>query len=293
MPAPQTVAFLGLRLAAVTTAEFIDFVIEAAKNRTRSTSATGSTANPATPTTIGYLNAANVNLVYESAEAAEAFARLDILYADGMAVVWAARRLGAPVPERINAGDFSEEFFRACAANDVSVGLLGGYPGDAERFADRLRDRIDGLKITFIHDGFFSADNADRASQADATSHETAQTVASDLEAADPDIVLIGMGAPRQERLALEWSARAQDLGQRRGQPRVWWCVGALFEYDSGRRRRAPRWVRRIGMEWLVRLALEPARLWRRYLIGNPKFIWRAMRGRASGLLPRVQDKGE
>ncbi len=288
MPDPQTVSFLGLRLAAVTTAEFIALVIDAAKRRTKSTSATTSATSP-TPTTIGYLNAANVNLVYESAEAAEALSRLDVLYADGMAVVWAARRLGSPVPERVNAGDFSEDFFRACAANDVSVGLLGGYPGDAKHFAHHLRDRIDGLNISFVHDGFFSADNADRASKTDATGVETAETVASDLESADPDVVLIGMGAPRQERLALEWSAR----GQKRGQPRVWWCVGALFEYDSGRRRRAPRWVRRIGMEWLVRLALEPARLWRRYLIGNPKFIWRATRGRPSGFLSRMQDKGE
>jgi exopolysaccharide biosynthesis WecB/TagA/CpsF family protein len=55
-----------------------------------------------------------------------------------------------------------------------------------------------------------------------------------------------------------------------------------LFEYDSGRRRRAPKWIRRVGLEWLFRLAMEPGRLWRRYLIGNPKFVWRVVRGRAA-----------
>jgi N-acetylglucosaminyldiphosphoundecaprenol N-acetyl-beta-D-mannosaminyltransferase len=82
------------------------------------------------------------------------------------------------------------------------------------------------------------------------------------------------MGSPRQERFALHLRDEVQL-----GTP-VIWCVGALFEYLAGERFRAPRWVRRIGMEWLVRLALEPRRMWRRYLIGNLVFVWRVATGR-------------
>jgi N-acetylglucosaminyldiphosphoundecaprenol N-acetyl-beta-D-mannosaminyltransferase len=63
----------------------------------------------------------------------------------------------------------------------------------------------------------------------------------------------------------------------------VIWCVGAMFEYFGGARARAPRWVRRAGLEWLFRLILEPRRLWRRYLVGNVVFVWRVLRGWLAG----------
>ncbi|MCL5269386.1 MAG: WecB/TagA/CpsF family glycosyltransferase, partial [bacterium] len=99
------------------------------------------------------------------------------------------------------------------------------------------------------------------------------------IELANPDVVLIGMGTPRQEHWALMWSAADR-------RPRVWWCVGALFEYYAGTRGRAPVWMRRTGLEWVWRLALEPGRLWRRYLLGNPRFLWRVWRGRPPRSLP-------
>src|SRR5205823_1463715 len=127
---------------------------------------------------------------------------------------------------------------------------------EAESAARQFRAWAPGLEIVFAQDGFFQASEADQVFDL--------------LEAADPDLVLIGMGAPRQEHWALAWS--------RRGRPRVYWCVGALFEYYAGTRLRAPRWMRRIGLEWLARLILEPGRLWKRYLIGNPLFLWRVLR---------------
>jgi N-acetylglucosaminyldiphosphoundecaprenol N-acetyl-beta-D-mannosaminyltransferase len=243
----ETTDLLGLPLARVTVAQFIEWTIARAAERRA-------------PARIGYLNAAQVNLAFDSPDFAATLRRFDLLYADGQAVVWASRLRGPGAPERVNAGDFTREFFQACARAGLSVALVGGYPGDADRFAERYERETEGFKFRLKEHGFFKP--------------EEAESVHERIEAADPDIALIAMGAPRQERIALEWSER--------GRPRVWWCVGALFEYDSGRRRRAPKWIRRVGLEWLFRLAMEPGRLWRRYLIGNPKFVWRVVRGRAA-----------
>jgi N-acetylglucosaminyldiphosphoundecaprenol N-acetyl-beta-D-mannosaminyltransferase len=250
-----TVPFLGLKLARASTGEFIDWIVGEARERDAARR-------------IAYLNAAHVNLAFESGEAAELFKIMDCLYADGQAVVWASRRLGRPVPERINAGDFTEAFFRRCAESGLRIGLVGGRQGEAQDFARRFADRVQGLNFVFAHHGYFSPDEAGAVFEA--------------LDRADPDLVMLGMGAPRQERIAATWSER--------GKPRVWWCVGALFEYGPGRRRRAPVWMRRAGLEWLFRLTLEPGRLWRRYLIGNPKFVYRIWRARP---IPWIQDTGE
>lgn len=237
--------FLGLPLARLTTAEYIDLLLGRARAR-------------AGTFRVGYLNAAQVNLAFADADHARALAAMDCLYADGQAIVWAARRLGPGVPERINAGDFTRRFFERAAADGLRVALVGGHPGEAERAAELFRSWAPTLNLVYIHDGFMN--------------DAQAAAIGAAIEAADPDLTIVAMGAPRQERRTLEWS--------RAGRPRAWWCVGALLEYYSGTRARAPVWMRRAGLEWLFRFALEPARLWRRYLIGNPLFVWRVVRGK-------------
>jgi N-acetylglucosaminyldiphosphoundecaprenol N-acetyl-beta-D-mannosaminyltransferase len=252
----QTGSFFGFRLVAAPARPFLEFVIDSAAARDRAR-------------TVGYLNAAQVNLAFDDAEHCRRLAAMDHLYADGKAVVWAARWHGAALAERINAGDFTPELMRGLAGRGLKLALVGGRPGaddrpgEAERAADRYRLWAPGLQIVLCHHGYFDPSQAPRVAEA--------------IEATDPDLVLLGMGAPRQERWAMEWAAR--------GRPRAWWCVGALFEYDAGARLRAPVWMRRIGLEWLVRLALEPVRLWRRYLIGNPLFVARVLRGRPPAAL--------
>ncbi len=243
--------FLGLKLARVRAGEFVEILIGAARRRERIVA--------------GYLNAAQVNLGFDDKEFATALARFDLLYADGQAVVWASRRLGQGVPERVNAGDFTREFIERVTAEGLKIAIVGGRPdaagatgegSEAAAAVSLFRSWAPALRIVYLHHGYL-----DEASGA---------RVGEEIEAADPDIVLVAMGAPRQERWALRWSAA--------GRPRAWWCVGALLEYYAGTRRRAPVWMRRAGLEWAFRLAQEPDRLWRRYLIGNPIFAWRVAR---------------
>lgn len=210
------------------------------------------------PLFVTYLNAHNVNVRARDSRYAATLARADALYADGMSIVWASRMLSRRgLPERVNAGDFLVSFCRCCAERNLSVFLLGSEPLIASRCASRLSARVAGLRVAGATDGFWG-----RGGEFD-----TEEEVCEAIRRARPDILLVGLGVPRQEL----WAVRhAADLGAP-----VIWCVGALFEYYSGQRARAPVWIRRLGLEWAFRLALEPRRLARRYLWGNGEFLWR------------------
>lgn len=269
---PPSVPYFGFRLASFATADFIDWIASVAlASRPAEGPAAPRTDRPADRAArrgalAGYFNAATTNLALEDPELAALLPRFDCLYADGQGVVRAARRLGAPVAERINAGDFVVELLRRCAGAGVAIGLVGGRPGEAAGFAGRARELAPGVRIVVALDGYFDEAEETRSG-----------AVRAAIEAADPDLVIVGMGSPRQERWAVRWADAAAREG---GRGRAWWCVGALFEYYAGTRARAPVWARRAGLEWLFRLALEPRRLWRRYLIGNPKFLLRVERER-------------
>ncbi|MBI1293086.1 WecB/TagA/CpsF family glycosyltransferase [bacterium] len=207
-----------------------------------------------------YLNAHTFNLATDKGSAtAPLLPMFDVIYPDGMAVVWAARRKGFPVSERVSAADYFIPFCETAAGAGRRIALVGGAPGLAEGCAAELRGRVPDLAVAFTAPGF----GGSVAEQADSVARQISETGA--------EIVLLGMGTPRQEQIAVALKER--------GVRATIWCVGALFEYYTpGVRSHAPAWMRRNGLEWLYRLILEPRRLARRYLIGNFVFIWRVLR---------------
>lgn len=238
----------GLPLALCTAGELVDLVLRATQPAGRP-----SASPPPTPLRVGYLNAHVCNLAAGDPAFHARLRGFDVLYADGMAVVRAARRRGAPAPERVNAGDFLPLLVAGCAARGVRVGLLGARAGVAAACAAAFDDPVLGNPIVYARDGF--GDDAEAAAAA---------------KEAGVDLLLAGMGSPRQE----EWiDAHGAASGAR-----VLWAVGALFEYFAGERARAPVWMRRAGLEWAFRLALEPRRLGGRYLLGNAAFALREWR---------------
>lgn len=242
-----TVDFLGVPLARCTTGEFVGALVAAAAERDR-----------AAPLFVTYLNAWCTDIAVRDAAYSAVLHSADAVYADGQAVVWASRFLGDPVPERVNAADFIGDFCRAAARAGLRMYLVGSRDGVAAAAADALRAQAPGLQVVGAEHGHF-ADGGEEA--------------VTRIAAAAPDLVIVGMGVPLQEKWA--WGNRA------RLNTRAIWCVGAMFEYHGGARTRAPVWVRKAGMEWLFRLALEPGRLWHRYLVGNAKFVWRVLRAKA------------
>jgi N-acetylglucosaminyldiphosphoundecaprenol N-acetyl-beta-D-mannosaminyltransferase len=144
-----------------------------------------------------------------------------------------------------------------CEAAGQSVYLLGSEPGVTAEAARRLNRWYPRLEISGTHHGFFDIGSP----------HD--DRVVEDINARRPDIVLVGMSTPKQELWVQHNAARLETD--------VLWTVGALFDYVSGRVPRAPGWLADNGLEWIFRLAIEPQRMWRRYLLGNPVFISRVM----------------
>ena len=240
-----TVVVLGMRVAKVTVAEFVAWLIgELSSSHT-------------TPKLVSYVNAWCSNLASANEEYAKVLRQCDCVYADGQAIVWASRFLGAPLPERVNAGDFIVDFLQQLRATGCSVFLLGSRKGVAAQAASEFQRRVEGLRVVGTASGYFDG---------------TGEDIAAQIRVSGADLLLVGMGSPRQEFWMRDFAAASGA--------RAVWCVGALFEYFGGERARAPVWMRRAGLEWLFRLILEPRRLWRRYVIGNLVFVWRVLKAR-------------
>ena len=212
------------------------------------------------PLTIVGPNAQLVTLAEKDDRFAEAMQAADLAVPDGISVVMASRLLGAPIPERVTGGDLMERLCEEAAHFGFRVFFLGGLPGAAVMAAHNLRLRYPGLNIcgTYCPPAGFERNPME------------IERIRSLVNEAQPDLLCVAFGAPKQEI----W------MQENRGQLRVGAIlpVGAAFDTQAGLRRRAPAWIQRLGMEWFFRLAMEPRRLWRRYLVGNTEFILLVLR---------------
>jgi exopolysaccharide biosynthesis WecB/TagA/CpsF family protein len=218
-------------------------------------------------TKVSFLNAHNANIAYTDPVFAEALDDFLIL-PDGIGVDLAARLLyGAPFPDNLNGTDFVPAFLQA-STTPLTVGLLGATRVNAEAASIKLAALAVPHSFVVIHDGYFPASQESE--------------IVDRIAALRPDVLLVAMGVPRQEL----WIERHIDARH---------CtlpiaVGALLDFLSGSVPRAPLWMRRLRLEWLFRLAVEPGRLWRRYVVGNPLFLLRVARQRFSRASEAARD---
>lgn len=180
--------------------------------------------------------------------------RADLVTPDGVGIVWACRVAGRPVPERVTGIDLMYHLVERAAAGGWRVYLLGGAPGVAEEAAERLCSEHPGLQVVGAHHGYFKENEA--------------RLIAGEIKKTRPDLIFAALGAPKQELWIdryIEETGAAAAMG-----------VGGSFDVVAGRARRAPLWVRRLRLEWLARLLMEPSR-WRRQLV-LPLFAWLVIR---------------
>ncbi len=205
---------------------------------------------------IAYVNAHSVNLFLDHPRYREALLAADLIYADGNGPRLAARLSGDRLPPRMTGADWIHDLCRLSVRESLSLYFLGAAPGVAQEAAHRLAERWPGLRVVGLLLGVLDATEM--------------PALVRQIGAARPHIVLLAMGSPRQEI----WMA---EFGDALGVPVVW-AGGGVLDYASGRIRRAPRLMCRIGLEWLGRALIEPRRLGPRYLFGIPLFVWRALR---------------
>jgi N-acetylglucosaminyldiphosphoundecaprenol N-acetyl-beta-D-mannosaminyltransferase len=210
------------------------------------------------PRIITYANAHCINLAQELPHYRAALNASDLVYSDGIGVVWAARWLTATRLEKITGRNWIADLCNLAVERHLRLYLLGGQLGVAAQAGEKLRTRFPGLDIAAARDGFFTG---------------TSETdVLAEISEMRPHLVLVGMGTPRQEL----WLAanRAQVKAP------VCWAVGALFDLVADIEPAVPPWMNNLGLEWLWRMLADPRGKWRRYLFGNPLFLLRVARKR-------------
>ena len=176
-----------------------------------------------------------------------------VCVADGVSITLGGALFGQRKIGRVPGVDVLEQACSKAAKDGTTFFLLGGDPGVAESLRTALERRFEGLQITGIATPPYGEWSAEESAR-----------LTSLVRKSDADVVWMGVAAGKQE----VWAMRhAEEMGA----PVV--CVGAAFDFLSGRKHRAPSWMQRAGLEWLHRFASEPSRLWRRYTVGNAVFL--------------------
>jgi N-acetylglucosaminyldiphosphoundecaprenol N-acetyl-beta-D-mannosaminyltransferase len=214
-------------------------------------------------------NADHAVLFQENTKLRQAYAAASLVLVDGIPLLLAAKLLRRGVPERVPGSDLVPALFAAASERpetrrSLRVYLLGAAPGVAERAAERIHANWGGVEVVGCYSPplGFERDPAEN------------EAILARVAQSGCDVLIVGLGAPKQELWVLEHQARIAAP--------VALCVGATIDFLAGEKARAPRWMRRVGLEWLHRLGSEPRRLARRYLrdaIELPRLMWREFRG--------------
>jgi N-acetylglucosaminyldiphosphoundecaprenol N-acetyl-beta-D-mannosaminyltransferase len=183
----------------------------------------------------------------------------DLVTPDSFGVLWASRRQGTPLQERVSGIDVVKLLCARGSEHEYSVFLLGAAPGVAETAADNLKHRCPGLRIAGTYHGYFS--------------EEESGSVIEQIRESKPDILFVALGIPRQEK----WIA----LHMKELDVPVAMGVGGSFDVISGNVRRAPKWMQDHGLEWLFRLYSDPRKI--RKVLQLPRFVLMILHAGRSG----------
>jgi N-acetylglucosaminyldiphosphoundecaprenol N-acetyl-beta-D-mannosaminyltransferase len=203
----------------------------------------------------------------------EIYRQAFLVVPDGVSLLWAAQFLNTPLNGRVNGTDLFERLCAVAAEKGLKVFLLGGRAGAADAAKTVLEARHPDLKIVGTHcpPYGFESQSAELAS------------IDAKIKSVQPHLLFVGLGAPKQEK----WiSANYQELSVP-----ISVGIGVSFELVADMVSRAPIWMQKTGLEWLFRLIVEPKRLWKRYIIGNPLFILLVLKQRLRLLNPRFPVK--
>jgi N-acetylglucosaminyldiphosphoundecaprenol N-acetyl-beta-D-mannosaminyltransferase len=241
------VRLLNTKFHKITVKELIDYIIEASQIEKK--------------TIVGNVNVRGMNFSYELPWYKDFFNNADLVVCDGFGILLGARLLGYSVKceHRMTPPDYIEDLVLACEKNNVSLFFLGGQAGIVDNAINQFLEIAPTLKIQG-HPGHFEI------------SGEENDAVIQQINKFKPDILYVGFGMPLQERWILDNLDRVEA--------HVFINLGACLDFYTKTIYRGPRWLTDNGFEWLTRLLTEPYRLWKRYLIGNPLFLYRVLKQR-------------
>jgi N-acetylglucosaminyldiphosphoundecaprenol N-acetyl-beta-D-mannosaminyltransferase len=216
----------------------------------------------------GYVVTPNVDHLVrlkKDSEFRQIYERARFVVPDGTPLLWAAGWLGKPLPERITGADLFPRLCRLAAERGYSVYFLGASPEICRRTEVKLQELYPQIKIAGSHSPYFGFER----------SVPELVRIVKRLKETAPDIVFVGLGAPKQEKLI--------HYLQNKVPVKLFLGVGAALEFFVGAKKRAPQWAQRSGLEWAFRFFSEPKRLWKRYLVDDPRFFWWVLKEKFSG----------
>jgi len=207
------------------------------------------------PVKVFWVNAHSINVSEENPKFKEALQEATFLFNDGAGIEIAAFLLNSPSKTNLNGTDWIPAFLDSLTINNTNATLflLGADQTVIKKAAEACKKNWSKLNLVGFHHGYF----------------KDPETVLQEIESTRPSILLVGMGVPLQELFIVDHWERIKKAGVR-----IAIAGGAVFDFMSGTKPRAPLWLRKLRLEWLFRLSVEPSRLTKRYLIGNPKFLW-------------------
>ncbi len=203
------------------------------------------------------VNAAKIVAMQKDEKLRNAVNSADLINADGQAVVWAARFLGKPLKERVAGIDLMQNLVKRAPEKGYKIFFFGAREEIVKKVVDKYRREYGDAIITGYRNGYFTGAEEEQ--------------IARQIADSQADILFVAISSPKKE-IFLE--KHKQILGK---VPFVM-GVGGSFDVVAGKVKRAPRWMQRTGLEWLYRLLQEPRRMWKRYLVGNIRFVWLTLR---------------
>ncbi len=201
-----------------------------------------------------FVNPDCMNKLYKDNDYFSILEEADYIFPDGIGISIACNILKTPLLENVNGTDMLPYLCELSEKKSYSIFLFGSKAGVAEKMKKKLEEKFPKLKIVGTRNGYFDW-KKDSAS------------IVSEINASQANILLVAFGVPLQEK----WIG--ENMPKLKAQ--VLMGVGGLFDFYSGEMTRAPKWMREVGLEWFFRLIKEPKRMWKRYIIGNPLFIYR------------------
>lgn len=238
----EEVKLLGTRFHKVKVYELIDYIVKAGKLKQK--------------TTISHVNVRGMNFAYRLPWYREFINQSDLAFCDGFGVLLGAKMCGCNInsSHRMTCPDYIENLALSCEREDVSLFLLAGKPGVVDKAIAKLTAIAPNLQIKGHH-GYFDKSGKEN------------ELVIKKINEFKPDVLYIGFGMPLQEN----WIRKNID----KIEAKVFLPLGACLDFYTGEVYRGPRWMTDNGLEWLTRFFTEPKRLWERYIVGNPLFLYR------------------
>lgn len=203
-------------------------------------------------------NVDHLLLLQKDTEFSKVYETADYRLCDSKILYYVSRFLGTPIKEKLSGSDFFPAFCNYHKDNeDVKVFLLGAQEGVAAKAQENINAQIGRSIIVAAHSPSFGFEK----------NEEECHKIIQKIKSSGATVLAVGVGAPKQEKWIHKYKDQLPNI-------KIFFAIGATIDFEAGNKKRAPKWVTEIGLEWLHRLISEPKRLWKRYLIGGPLFCW-------------------